>query len=174
MPVDRSKAALRGASHRSLRILVVEDEPDALQATVELIEAPGHCAAGLSSAELAQDRYLDGAFDAVVTDVGLPGLSGRDLAEILSRKAAVPIIFATGQPVPAVLPPRSIWLRKPFTMTQMREALARASAMHPHRAATGTTYGHRIRPRRSVSQPDRPRRFVQPAGDVLQPGLQPG
>jgi len=108
---------------RSLRILVVEDDPDALKATVDLLEALGHSPSGLSSAELAIDRYLDGAFDAVVTDVGLPGLSGLDLAGILGRGARIPIIFATGRPAPAQLPAGRAWLRKPFTAEQMASAL---------------------------------------------------
>lgn len=174
MSVDNPKAAPARTSRRALRILVVEDEPDALQATLELLKALGHWGAGLSSAELALDRYLDGAFDAVVTDVGLPGLSGRDLADILSRTAPVPIVFATGQSAPAALPPHSVWLRKPYTLAQMHDALARVTATSPHRPATAMTYGHRVRPRRSVSQPARPKRFGQQAGEALQPGLQPG
>lgn len=176
MSVDKPKtAAPGGASHRALRILVVEDEPDALQTTLELLEALGHWGAGLSSAELALDRYLDGAFDAVVTDVGLPGLSGRDLADILSRRGPVPIVFATGQPAPAELPPCSVWLRKPYTLAQMREALARASAMKQDRPAAGNNpLGQRPRPRRADQRPEGPKRFAQEAGELLQPGLLPG
>jgi CheY-like chemotaxis protein len=46
----------------TLRILVVEDEPDALAATVELLQALGHWATGVKSAEVAKDRFLPGAF----------------------------------------------------------------------------------------------------------------
>ncbi|SFM58609.1 response regulator [Variovorax sp. OV329] len=116
------------AANRGLRVLVVEDEPDALAATLSLLEALGHSGGGLSNAELALDRFMDGAFDVIITDVGLPGLSGRDLAEILGGVADVPIIFATGQPAPSILPPRRVWLRKPFTLEQMSDALARAVA----------------------------------------------
>lgn len=116
------------AANRGLRVLVVEDEADALATTLALVEALGHSGGGLSNAELALDRFMDGAFDVIITDVGLPGLSGRDLAEILGGMATVPIIFATGQPEPAILPPRRIWLRKPFTLEQMADAITRAVA----------------------------------------------
>lgn len=106
-----------------LRILVVEDDPDALNSTLALLEVLGHAPSGLSSAELAIDRYLDGAFDVIVTDVELPGLSGLDLAGILGRGARIPIVFVTGRPAPAQLPAGRAWLRKPFTVEQMAGAL---------------------------------------------------
>ena len=115
---------------RSLRIMVVEAEPDALKATQAQLEALGHWSAGLTSAELALNRYLDGAFDVLMTDVGLPGLSGRDLADILSARARIPVIFATDQVQPAQLPQHTIWLRKPFTLKQLSKALDSAAAMH--------------------------------------------
>ena len=169
MSVDSSTTTSLGASHRALRILVVEDDPDALNATLDLLEALGHWGAGLSSAELALDRYLDGAFDSVITDVNLPGLSGRDLAQILSRSARVPIIFATGQPAPAQLPPRSVWLRKPFSIAQMREALDQA--MGWHRRAAGTACRKRIGAARTARPPQALRVLGTDAGDRL-PGLQ--
>ena len=171
MSVDSSTTTSGGASHRPLRILVVEDEPDALNATLDLLEALGHWGAGLSSAELALDRYLDGAFDAVITDVNLPGLSGRDLAQILSRSASVPIIFATGQPAPAQLPPHSQWLRKPFTIGQMREALEQA--MGSHRRAAGTACRKRIGAARTARPAQALRRIGKDDGD-RQAGLHAG
>lgn len=121
---------------RGLRILVVEDEADALKSTLDLLEALGHQCGGLTNAELALDRYLEGAFDVIITDVELPGLSGQDLADILGNVASVPIIFATGRPPPAHLPPRRVWLRKPFTIEQMSQALAQAVGMDGGTGAT--------------------------------------
>ena len=47
-----------------LRVLVVEDDPAALSATVELLQLLGHWATGVKSAEVAKDRFIDGAFEA--------------------------------------------------------------------------------------------------------------
>jgi len=113
-------------TNRTLRILVVEDDPDTLETLIALLEGMGHWAAGCSSAELALSRYLEGAFDIVITDVELPGISGRELAATLSLEGGIPIIFATGRPAPDVLPPRSSWLRKPFTVEQLSAALDEA------------------------------------------------
>lgn len=122
--------------HRPLRVLVVEDEPDALKAILASHEALGHWAAGLSSAELALHSYLDGAFDVVMTDVGLPGLSGHDLAEILATKGPVPMVFATGRPAPEKLPALSVWLQKPFTLDQLSDALTQAAKLGDAQAAS--------------------------------------
>lgn len=112
-----------GRSPGPLRILVVEDDPDALAAILEMIQLLGHWATGVKSAEIAKDRFFEGAFDVLMTDVGLPALSGLDLAEILRSRQALDVIFATGQPRPATLMPGTVWLRKPFDVEQLEAAL---------------------------------------------------
>lgn len=112
-----------------LRILVVEDDPDTLTVTIELLRALGHWATGVRSAELALHRFLEGAFDLVIADVGLPGLSGRDLAEKLEARCELPVIFATGQPAPDPMPRHGIWLRKPYSIDQLQKALAQAAQL---------------------------------------------
>jgi CheY-like chemotaxis protein len=108
----------------ALRVLVVEDDPDVLQTTLEMLKLLGHWATGVGSAETARDRYLDGAFDVVMIDEGLPALSGLDLAEALGVRPPVRIIFATGRPPPRELPPGTQWLRKPFGLDALTDALA--------------------------------------------------
>ena len=80
----------------------------------------------MRSAELALHRFLEGVFDVLVADVGLPGLSGQDLAEKLQGRCRLPVIFATGQTAPARPPMRGIWLLKPYSVEQLEEALAQA------------------------------------------------
>ncbi|MDM0077425.1 response regulator [Variovorax sp. J2P1-59] len=111
---------------RGLRILVVEDDPDALAATVEMLQLLGHWAAGVRSAETAKDRYLDGAFDVLLTDIGLPALSGMDLVESLRARHKLEVIFATGRPPPPRPIEGTFWLQKPFTVEQLETALAQA------------------------------------------------
>jgi CheY-like chemotaxis protein len=111
---------------RKLRVLVVEDDPGTLALTVSLLETLGHWATGVRSAELALHRFLEGVFDVLVADVGLPGLSGQDLAEKLQGRCRLPVIFATGQTAPARPPMRGIWLLKPYSVEQLEEALAQA------------------------------------------------
>lgn len=106
-----------------LRILVVEDDPATLSAMVDMLELMGHWAAGVKSAEVARDRFLDGAFDVLLTDIGLPALSGLDLVEILQAQHKLRVIFATGQPRPAKPIPGTVWLQKPFGVDELQAAL---------------------------------------------------
>jgi len=116
----------RSGRAKGLRVLVVEDDPDTLAATVEMLQLLGHWAAGVGSAETAKDRFLDGAFDVLVTDIGLPALSGMDLVESLRVRNKLEVIFATGRPPPPKPIEGTFWLQKPFTVEQLESALAQA------------------------------------------------
>ena len=107
----------------ALRVLVVEDDPGVLAATVEMLQVLGHWAAGVKSAEVARDRFIDGAFDVLLTDIGLPALSGIDLVEILQAHHKLRVIFATGQARPPQPIPGTIWLQKPFGIDELSDAL---------------------------------------------------
>jgi len=114
---------------RGLRVLVVEDDPDALAATVEMLQLLGHWAAGVKSAETAKDRFIENAFDVLMTDIELPALSGFDLADILRAKGQpLEVIFATGRPPPQEPIAHAAWLQKPFTIEQLEQALNRVQA----------------------------------------------
>jgi CheY-like chemotaxis protein len=116
---------------KNLRVLLVEDDVDTLTATLKILEALGHWATGVKSAEAAIARFFDGAFDVVMVDIGLPALSGRDLAEKLLRDHRVPVIFVTGEAEPATALRGTMWLRKPYAVEQLVEALERSSALRP-------------------------------------------
>ncbi|WP_422823799.1 response regulator [Variovorax robiniae] len=111
---------------RNLRVLVVEDDADALHLTQELLVLMGHWSAGVSSAEAAVARFSEGAFDVLLLDVNLPALSGLDLAEKLGRRERLPVIFASGVGRPRHGEDGDIWLNKPYTTEQLEEALSRA------------------------------------------------
>ena len=114
---------------RNLRVLVVEDDPDVLEAALEALELLGHWATGVRSAEGALARFLEGAADVLMVDIGLPALSGLELAGKLQTRCRLPIIFATGRKAPDKLPHDAVWLCKPFSLDQLGEALRQASQL---------------------------------------------
>jgi len=107
-------------------VLVVEDDAEALAAMLDVLEELGYTAAGVQSAEGALNRFCEGVFDVLIVDVGLPALSGIQLAESLRTRQDLPVIFATGHEPPAATPRRSVWLQKPFSVAELGAALGQA------------------------------------------------
>ena len=83
------------------RLYLIEDHPVMREAYVSLLSGEddldlcGHS----ETAEDALATLTDGLCDLVVTDVGLPGMSGLDLLErIRQRWPTLPVLVLTGQP----------------------------------------------------------------------------
>ncbi len=80
-------------------ILVVEDEIAVREMTVRVLQQSGYtvfsAANGLEGLSLAE-KYLD-RLDAVLTDVVMPKLNGKAMAEeIMAKKASIKIMFMSG------------------------------------------------------------------------------
>lgn len=81
------------------RILFVDDEKVLAELGQELLEALGyHVTARTSSLEaLASFRAQPDTFDLVITDMTMPGLTGRDLVrKLLAIRPDIPIIMCSG------------------------------------------------------------------------------
>ncbi|WEF34927.1 response regulator [Pseudoduganella chitinolytica] len=106
------------------RVLVVEDNPDAQDLLCQMLGLIGHAATGVGSAEAALG-LLEHA-DVLLTDVQLPGMSGIALAQHAhAHHPGLRIVFATGAQAPDLPFPTAV-LRKPYTIEQLRHALAPA------------------------------------------------
>jgi DNA-binding LytR/AlgR family response regulator len=89
----------------TLHVLVVDDEAPALDELAFLLgrDARVHRVSTAASAAEALRVLQDGAVDAVFTDIAMPGLSGLDLARVLSRfRTTVPVVFVTAHDEHAV------------------------------------------------------------------------
>lgn len=80
------------------RVLVVEDEADVRMLVVDVLRELGYsvevAADGTSALPFLQDG---GRIDLLVTDVGLPGMNGRQLAEIArQQRPELRVLFMTG------------------------------------------------------------------------------
>jgi len=88
--------SLRGGTER---ILFVDDEKVLVELGQELLEALGYnvTAASNSLEALVSFRAQPDAFDLVITDMTMPGLTGRELARELSAiRPDIPIIMCSG------------------------------------------------------------------------------
>lgn len=117
---------IAGGASKSLKILAVDDDALVLFSTVSMLEELGHSAQAASSGEEALAILgKDGTFDAIVTDQGMPGMTGLELAHRLTGSGrAIPVLIATGY---AELPNRGATptLDKPFGPAQLARALQR-------------------------------------------------
>ncbi len=84
-------------SHRSLRLLLVEDHPDTAEAMADLLRDLGHQVAVASSVATAREvAEENGGFDLVISDLGLPDGSGLDLMRELSDRHGLRGIALSG------------------------------------------------------------------------------
>jgi DNA-binding NtrC family response regulator len=63
----------------SLRVLIVDDEPELVQALVERLDLRGITAVGVNSGAEALERLQTDAFDVLLLDVKMPGMSGLEV-----------------------------------------------------------------------------------------------
>jgi CheY-like chemotaxis protein len=114
-------------------VLVADDDPHLLDATAEALTTLGaHVIRATNGAELIEQLANAGPFDLVVTDVGMPWMSG--LQAIRSMRAAglsTSVIVMTAlvdQRIPAqvkALGKDAVLLRKPFELTELEAAASK-------------------------------------------------
>jgi CheY-like chemotaxis protein len=126
--IDQSEGSADGTTHHgSLTVIAVDDDFLVLTNTVAMLEDLGHTALPASSGKEALEilRCHD-AVDAIVTDQGMPHMTGLQLVEAIQKEwPKLSIIIATGY-AELGLKGRSDLQRlsKPFTEVDLRKALA--------------------------------------------------
>lgn len=81
------------------RALVVDDAPDVTEMLSLLLQYAGYEVVTVYSGQQALDAARANAFDVVVSDIGMPGMNGYELAEHLrsfDSYRATPMIAVTG------------------------------------------------------------------------------
>ncbi len=120
-----------------MRVLVVDDNALAAEATAATLRAVGHRAEVAPSAEAALDRHQPGAWDLVLTDLKLPGLDGWALrARLRELEPELPVGILTGWPPaadePAAPERGACWLlAKPVDPVELLSAVARVGRPVP-------------------------------------------
>ena len=92
-----------GTRGRTQHVLVVDDDDALVRLYQHFLGRLGYRVTGFTDPVLALASFREnrGAFDAVVTDVSMPQLSGFDLAhEILSLQGDVPVFVTSGYVTP--------------------------------------------------------------------------
>lgn len=93
---------LDNSPQRAIHILLVEDNVIALKTIEIFLSQKGHTFTSATSAEEAWCLYQEHHFDLMITDIGLPGLSGTELTARIRKQehdrgtSMLPIIGLTG------------------------------------------------------------------------------
>jgi CheY-like chemotaxis protein len=118
------------------RVLLVDDDPLVLSSLSAMLQQAGcqvTMAESGAAALVAFEQALASApFDVVVTDLGLPGLRGDELARRVKQRApATAVLVLTGQAPESVrreLPEADAVIGKPLRIAALRAALAQLPA----------------------------------------------
>lgn len=78
-------------------VAVVDDDPRLLESLEDLLESAGYWARCFSSAQAALDAGLSD-IDALITDIGLPGIDGFELRNrVRAVRPGLPVFLITGR-----------------------------------------------------------------------------
>ena len=123
---DTARAAHAAAKARA-RILVVDDEPHVRELLSDILQAEGYEAVTAGGGAEALALLTGGGFDGLFTDIGMPGMSGWELARAVRELDAVlPLAVITGWGEVVGADEREAaqvnWIvTKPFTMSRVLE-----------------------------------------------------
>ncbi|HEV8481828.1 MAG TPA: ATP-binding protein, partial [Candidatus Eisenbacteria bacterium] len=129
------------ASSDILEVLAVDDEPAVLDLLGDIIETLGHRVTRFSSAPEALATLQPGRYDLVLTDLGMPGMSGWEFSRALRAvDPTVPHAWITGWGEELVgdasrRDGTDAIVAKPFTIDDVKKLLALASSRRQDRAA---------------------------------------
>ena len=111
------------------KVMVVEDSVIIRMTMVDMLEEIGiPCAEAGDGPQALGILAIDKDIDVLMTDLGLPGMSGLELAQqALELRPHLKIIVASGYSEPAAGSSgelrQAVYLQKPFTLAQLRKAL---------------------------------------------------
>jgi len=120
LPIEDTGDSTNRKNGPSYRALLVDDEEGLLSLGKEILELNGHECHTVNTAEDALELLKTNEYNVVVTDVGLPGMSGLAFREVAVAKwpeLAGKFVFVTGLSLSANLGVRL--LQKPFTPNQL-------------------------------------------------------
>jgi CheY-like chemotaxis protein len=128
VPRENPASAAEGAppSATPLTTLLVEDDTLIRMATADMLADLGHNVLEAPSAESALEILSRSTVDVLITDVGLPGISGTELASEARRLVpGLRVIFATGADAPKGKAEfaDAVYLAKPYNAASLSAAL---------------------------------------------------
>ena len=124
-----------GARLPACRVLVVDDDRDTRQLSIDLLAGCGYDVDAVTDGAAGWEALQNASYDLTITDNKMPRMTGIELIEkVRSARLAVPVIMATGH-LPVQEFARKPWLKpdaslqRPFTNEELLAAVK--MVLHP-------------------------------------------
>ncbi|MBI3105002.1 MAG: response regulator, partial [Candidatus Rokubacteria bacterium] len=125
-PVAAATPARTGA------VLVIDDEDPVRELVAEVLASQGHRVMTACGGREGLERFEAGQFDLVITDLGMPDITGWDVVRgVRARRPETPVLLVTGQgevvETPADIRVDGV-ISKPFDVARLTAAVSEALA----------------------------------------------
>ncbi|HEX4339091.1 MAG TPA: EAL domain-containing response regulator [Polyangiaceae bacterium] len=130
--LSREGASAAGAERAPSRVLLADDDPELRRAIARTLERGGFTVQTAEDGLRAAALLAEESFDAVLTDVAMPKMSGIDLLRVArERDLEIPVLLMTGAPdvssaIDAVKHGACEYIIKPFEGPKLLQLVRRA------------------------------------------------
>ena len=120
------------SEYMPINILVIDDEDYVLDVVTDVLEDFGHHVTGFTSPTEGLDNFQDNPYDVVITDLGIPDMSGQEVAErIKAMNKKTPVILLSGWDIDLeqetdLKKVVDFSITKPFSPEAMEEVISQA------------------------------------------------
>jgi CheY-like chemotaxis protein len=106
-------------------VLLIDDEHALRTAVADMLQELGYSVTEAASAMHAKDAIERGeAFEVVITDHMMPGMTGAEFAALLrTRRPGLPVLLVSGYAHAGEIAPELARLNKPFKQAELAQAL---------------------------------------------------
>ncbi len=142
-PVDLTTGEVREAAEptvtRKATVLIVDDSVEVTRTLRQMLESVSHEVTAVTDGEEGVTKYRESRFDIVVTDIGMPGISGWEVSKAIKGydpEARVILITAWGVQLDEQKVKESgasLVIQKPFDTTRILSAIEELLTRRPPR-----------------------------------------
>lgn len=112
----------------AIRLLLIEDDPQIVRALLPALKVSGHAVTVADDGSSAMALFSDEEWDALVVDLGLPDMDGKEVVKHVRASSDIPVIVisarhAGGEKAATIAAGANIFLNKPFAAPTLVESL---------------------------------------------------
>jgi len=136
------RAERKTPSVKPSTVLLIDDVPEVIEVLGLMLQQLGHRVTGVTSGKEALSAFKTGDYGLVIADLGMPNMSGRDVARAVKEiKPETPVVLITGwglQLDREEMPEIDGVIEKPFSKDALITQMAELSDYFPKSSASGS------------------------------------